>query len=385
MNRNRKIFTFALFILMMLSTGVTFLSPVEEVGGEDSEAETASLHVNLKSGEELSSETQAPDAQAEVMWVQANVNNYGAVIQKDWGDVATWRSTSRERMFSFGGNVAFNIWYSLRDEGHDGGPEFRFTISVDGQQVSQITGPQGEDNDDDTIFEYKATGTFDPIELPPDAELSLKLEYRSFEDCDLYYDNATYDSGMFAESDFCKFFSYSGKGDKIDIEVYDAWGADWDKVGSYVVISIDGQETSFSGFITREGQTYEDDVQSTLIQYTLEEGLVEGQTVSIWVKYSPSPGETPGDRGFEKSFEVGAGGGGGGGGDGGSSGGDDEDDDANNIIIFGAIGGVVAAGAIGGFVFMKKRGEGDEDEEEYDEDEEDEDEDYDEEDEMDYE
>jgi len=393
MNKKGRLFTLILFMLIVLSACVAFVSTVEEVTGQ--EQELVPLHVNLKSGDELNSETKLPSDQQEQMYVQADIDDGYAARRKYWTDAGTWTSSSRESAFNVGGRVTFNIWYNIIQGSpeYDALPEFRFTLSADGTQLIQIAGPEGQDPGDDSILEYTVSGNFDSVELEPGAELSLYIEYRAYEDCNIHYDNATYDSGFFAESDFCMVFSYGGNGDKVSTEVYDAWGADWDRVGNYIEIFIDGAEANVSGFITKDGNKYtvdENEYQSTLIQWTLEEKLQKGQNVTLWIKYTPAPGETSDDRGFEKGFEVGSGGGGGGGG-GGSSGGDgDSDDDKwyEDTMVLGGIGGVAAIAAIGlvfMFVIKPRREAGDEDEDEdYDEDE-DEDEDYDEDEEMDYE
>jgi len=387
MNRKGRVFTLVLFILIVLSAGVAFVSTVEEVTGQ--EQEQALLHVNLKGDDSLNSETKAPDAQGETRYVAAEYTElYGGRSNKQWVAVGTWASSARDSAFDFGGRVTFNIWYRLIQEmDYSGEPEFRFTLSADGTQIIQLAGPEGQDPGDDSIIEYTVSGNFDSFVLDAGMDLSLDIEYRAWEDCEVNYDNASYDSGFFVDSNFCMVFSYGGKDDKITTEVYDAWGANWDMVGYHIEISIDGTEVTDAGFITKSGNKYtvdQDEYQSTLIQWTLTEDLQKGQNVTIWIKYSPADvGE---DRGFEKGFEIGSGGGGGGGGGGGSGNGDDDDDD-DNTMIYAAVGSVGAAVAVVGLVlFVKKRG-GSEEEEDYDEDEEwdEEDEDYDEDDEMDYE
>ena len=385
MNKKGTFFTLSLFTLVVLLAGVAFVSTVEEVTGQGQEQ--ARIHVNLKAGDALSSETKAPDGQKEQMWVQADYDQGPFTrANKRWVDAGTWTSAARDSAFQFGTRVTFNIWYTIRDEGYQADPEFRFTLAADGTQLVQTTGPVGADNGDQ-LTEYTMNANFDSIELAANAELSLDIDYRGWEDCDIHYDNATVDSGFFVESDFCMVFSYGGKGDKITTEVYDAWGADWDKVGNYVEISVDGTKID-ADFITRDGKKYkvdQEEYQSTLIQWTLEEDLQTGQNVTIWIKYSPAPGETGSDRGFEKGFEVGSGGGGGGGGSSGD--GDSDDEWYEDTMILGGIGGVVAIAAVA-LIFMfviKPRREAGGDEDEEDEEDEDEDEEDDEDEEMDYE
>ena len=380
MIKKEKFFAIALFVLMVISTGLAFVSNVKVGSGESSKSQEAFLHVNLKGGDKLHSETKDPNAEGETKWVQADYDQVTPFsrAQKRWVDVGTWTSSSRDSTFKFGTRVTFNIWYSIRDEGYNADPEFRFTLSVDGTQLVQVTGPTGQDPGDDSILEYTASGNFDPIDLEPDSELSLKIEYRAWEDCDIYYDNATYDSGFFIQSDFCKVFNYGGKDNKIFVEVYDGWDADWRLVGYYIDITIDGQDVK-PGFVTKEGCKYTVDgtmYRSTLIEWTLDQQLEKGQNVTIWIKYTPADkGE---DRGFEKGFEVGASGGGtppGGGNEEESSGND------NTILFIGAGGAVVAAAAgIGIYMFViKPRREGSQEEEEYEEEEEEEEMEYEEE------
>ena len=249
MNKKGTFFTLAIFILVVLSAGVAFVSTVEEVTGQ--EQEQARIHVNIKGDDSLNSETKAPDGQEESMWVQADYDgDQGARINKRWVDAGTWTSSARDSTFQFGTRVTFNIWYTIRDDGFEADPVFRFTLAADGTQLVQTTGPIGQDNGDQ-LTEYAVNANFDSIELAADAELSLDIDYRGWEDCDVHYDNATVDSGFFVESDFCMVFSYGGNGDKVTIEVYDAWGADWDKVGNYIEISVDGTKVD-ADFITKD-------------------------------------------------------------------------------------------------------------------------------------
>ena len=386
MNTKGRIFTLAVLALLVLATGMTLFTASNEVAGEETQAAMAKLHVNLKASDKLQTETKAPDAAGEQLWVQATFDEYpGTRANKDWSDVGTWSSASREGAFKMGGAVTFNVWFSIRDEGYDADPEFRFTLNVDGTNLITSTGAIMTDPGDDRIMEYKVNGNFDAVDVATSSAIDLKIEYRAWEDCDVYFDNASYDSGFFVGGDFLQVFSYGGSGDKITAEVYDAWGADWDKTAYHIDISVDGTKESKPGFITKVGGKY-DDIQSTLIQWTIMNDLEAGQNVSLWIKYSPADvGE---DYGFEKGFEVGASGTGGGGSTGG---GDDDDSSDDNTIIYvgGAVGGLVIFGAVFMFVIKPKmdaRKEDEDDDEDWDEDdEEDDDEDYEDDEEMDYE
>ncbi len=383
MNKTRMFFTFALAFLVLFSAGAVVLAPAPGANAEGTQSEMTTAHVNMKSSDTLSSETVGdPDAAGETKWVQADYDQAPlSRANKRWVDVGTWTSSSRDMKFTIGGQIQFNLWYTTRDEGYADGPEFRFTLTADGTQLTQLTGQQ--DQAVQTPKEYTTSGQFEPVELAPSASMELKIEYRSFEDCDIYFDNATYDSGFFVESDFLKTFAYGGKDKMISIEVHDSWGANWDAVGTYVEIAIDGTVQEDLGFITKNGGTYtvdQEEYKSTLIEWRLDISPEKGQNITIWVKYTPaSKGE---DRGFENGFEWGSAGGGGGTPGGGS---DDDDDSSDDTMLYAGIGAIAILGVVGvgAFLFMKKKKE-DGGSKDFDEEDEDDDEDFDDDDEMDY-
>ena len=277
-----------------------------------SSAESGQLHTNVKAGDMLHPETKGdPDAAPESRYVQADYNEMypgGPRSSKQWVTVGTWTSSSREVNFTIDGGVTFNVWYQIIDEGYSAGPEFRFTIRADGLVLIETTGPEGPDPGDDSIIEYTVSDNVAPREISKDEELSLEIEYQAFEDCNIYFDNASYDSGFQSEVDFLQTFNMSARGSEVTLEVYDAFSSDWEEVKNYLELTVDGEAAGVEDITTEPGGThtiYGEEITGTLITWTLEEPLNGSEEVEAWVKYTRADdGE---DKGLKKTVTASSG------------------------------------------------------------------------------
>ena len=376
-------------VLLALST-VMVLAP--EASAADPIADGGPFHVNLKAEDKLSSDTKGDaNATGESQYVQGSYDDMIGLgrSNKDWADVGTWTSTARETSFTMGGSISFNMWLNLRDEGFDAEAAFRFTLSVDGTQVCQVEGQPSADPGDNSIYEYRASGTCQEVEVPEGAEISLYIEYNAWEDCDIHFDSATYDSGYMVTSNFCKVYSFQVGTKETTVEVFDAWGADWEAVANHFVLDADGSSVDFQ-VSSKNGKNQDFNGSKLLTTMVILDysgtPLSKGQSVDIYVQYTPANKE---EAGYKLNASVGSGSG---------STGDDDDDEGSSMTII-LVGGVLALVAIG-VVFMvvtKKGGDlpflgkkssdakaDDDDDDDWDDDEE-EDEEYEEDDEMDYE
>lgn len=377
---SRKSPTFLLTILVVLSLALSAftLSISETASAADEVEEDAFLHVNMKEGEGLSSETKS-DAN-ETGATQHVFADYDELAigrgNARWVDVNTWTSTSRDSDISLDkATMEFNLWYSIAGETNDAQCTFRFILILDGEEIVYVEG-MDESPEANQVVEYWTLQTPNmSYVIPATSTLELKIRYKAFEDCDIYFDSTVHDSGFWMESDFCKIFGAEATSGQVTLEVYDAWGADWDEVVHFIDIVVGGSEPE-GEYTIREGKTrkYNDtEYGTTIITWELGFKASKGDEVDINVKYNQADNK---GSGLSIYFEVGMAGG--------TLANGDDDDSGGGILIYGAVVGIIAAGAIGGFVFMKKRDEGEDDEEEAYEDEE-KNEDYDEEDEMEYE
>ncbi len=112
---------------------------------------------------------------------------------KRWVDAGSWEwETNQEH--TLGPEVDFRLWYTTRDEGYSDGPEFRFTLTANGASLGIWTGQQDQAVTSPKL--YTVQGYFDAVTIPAGTMLEVKVEYRAFEDCYIYFGNRDYDSGL---------------------------------------------------------------------------------------------------------------------------------------------------------------------------------------------
>ena len=385
---NKKSLSFLVTTLAIASLVFSSLSffPGEAAASNDPLLDGATFHVNMKSANALSSETKGDaNESGETLHVTADYESYeipgvgGGRRNPQWVDVGTWSSTRRDSAITIEDiSVTFNIWYSIAGETTGAESTFRFTLSMDGEQIAHVEG-SSEDPPGNQIREYTAS-VFPDISyvVPAESVLELYIEYKAYEDCDVYFDSANYDSGFFADSNFCKVFGYKVSTNSAKVEIYDAFDANWEEVSSYLILEVDGSAVS-AEIMVEQGKTRNmngTDFKTSYIEWIFETPVQEGQSVDLYIKYVAGSKD---EAGYQLRLDVGEGAGTlGGSGNGDDGGGDDND----MIYAAGGIGAVVVV--VGLVLFRKKRG-GSEEKEDFDEDEDDEDEEYDEDEEMDYE
>ncbi len=354
--------TFLLTVLVILS----FALPVfpllinETASADDTVEEGADLHVNMKEGETLSSETKSDSNETGVTQkVFADYDDFGAGrTNARWVDVGTWTSTSRDNDMSLeegSSSMEFNLWYSIAGETNDAQCAFRFILILDGEEIVYVEGMDESPAADQVVEYWTLQNPNASYVIPATSTLELKIRYKAFEDCDIYYDSTLQDSGFWMTSNFCKVFGAEATTSQVSIEVYDAWGADWDEVVHFLVVDIDGAEPE-EEYRVEEGKTRKyngTDCKTTIITWVLGFKAEKGALVKVNLKYTVGDYNDPG---LKINFEVGT--------SGGSLADDDDDDSDSGIMIYVALVAVVAAGAIGGVFFMKNRDEGGDEEEE---------------------
>ena len=374
MSHKNPTFLLTILVVLGLALSVFPLAIMETASAADEVEEGANLHVNMKESNGLSSETKsdANDTGA-TQHVFADYDDFGAGrVNPRWVDVGIWSSASRDSDISLTkATMEFNLWYSIAGETTEAHCTFRFILILDGEEIVYVEG-MDESPEANQIVEYWTLQTPNmSYTIPAASTLELKIRYKAFEDCDIYFDSTSHDSGFWMESDFCKIFGAEATQSQVTLEVYDAWGADWEEVIHFIEIEVGGSEPEGEYSIT-EGKTrkYNDtEYKTTIITWKLGFKAAKGDVVDINIVYNQADNK---GSGLSIYFEVGMAGG--------TLADGDDDDSGGGIIIFAVVGVVVAGAVVGGFVFMKKKGEGEDDE-----DEDYVDEDHQEEDEMEYE
>ncbi len=337
------------------------------------------LHINVKENDILHPETKAdPDAASQVIRVEAEyeesfIPGLGTSRNNpDWVEVGTWTSSSREIDIDIGSFLEFNVWYQIIDEGYNADSEFQFFIYRDGEQICHRDGLAGGDPGNDDILEIEGSTSMDPVLIEKNASLEYRIEYKAYEDCNFYFDNATYDSGLRIESDFLRLLDMKTKRNQVSLEVFDAFGSNLYVVNSFVVLEINGSKTGTENVEIVEGKKHDFNgtgVYSTILQWTVDENITGGEEVEVWVKYVHA--ESNEDTGVRmqvvgKNMSK-------------SDGDDFKIAGQDGVMVLG--GGLGAAAATGAIAFVRLRGredeeyEDDDEYEEYGDEEEEEDED----------
>ncbi|MBO67630.1 MAG: hypothetical protein CL398_04895 [Acidiferrobacteraceae bacterium] len=122
---------------------------------------------------------------------------------REWTEIGTWNSEDLDADFSFTG-IEFNMWWveDDEDENYNARMQMRWTLSADGNEIAHY-----QDTGDD---EYTCErDRWDPCEWVGFMEisetfvagqsLSVKIEYQSFQDIFIFYNDMRDDSGILFE------------------------------------------------------------------------------------------------------------------------------------------------------------------------------------------
>lgn len=90
--------------------------------------------------------------------------------------------------------------------------------------------------------------------IEPDAQLSLNIQYSGYEDCTIFFDNATWDSGMLLEANILNINNTIWKNDYIEFDIVDSFGTKWDNVIQYFEISQGNYSYNYSEIEIAQGE-----------------------------------------------------------------------------------------------------------------------------------
>lgn len=362
--RKMKLITVFAFLIMAAFVVSALPQPAESQEGS---REFKSTHLNLKANELLSPETEHKnDTEAQTKRVNADYDSYpGLKANRRWVDVGTWTSSGVAGSFTIKGSVVFNIWFKEIDDGTDNSPDWKFELKRNDETIASAE-VDGTNSDPDNVIEVTASASLaQDIQVNAGDKLSLNIQYRGWEDCDVYYDNVTYDSGFRADMDSIVILK-AGADSSVCVKFFDAFGINWDRNGKFFcTVSYQGH-TIYGNEATEvsEGGEIEGDngtsYQTTKIKFN-EAKPTKGTSVTVTLSYSPIENGT--SSGWTYTFTV------------------SESESSSSGI--GGLGGdnstplvavvvVIVLGAVGGVLYMKRKsaeGLEDEEEEEYEEEE----------------
>ena len=120
--------------------------------------------------------------------------------------------------------------------------------------------------------------------LSEGSSVSVTIEYQSFQDIYIYYDNATFDSGMAWDAEGIFVGGVSNSKTEISIDLVQAWKTDLGMAldGGYIVLTAGGEVIDNAGATVGAGEQYEINgtaVSSERITWVIESN--EGASISF--------------------------------------------------------------------------------------------------------
>ena len=261
-----------MFLLMAL-----FLVPnavAEELTGN-----IEHIHLNMKEMDDLSPETWGDNTREAIKenpprsWEDDPTGLLGRT--REWKDVGTWTSANGN-VFDIGlsAPVKFNIWWrevdgsNGQDDSYDAQVQYRFRLNIDGQEAAYYTDEDGGGSHEcaqKQPCEWNGeVGKINISSAPKGTIFDIEIEYWSFSDIEIYYDNASFNSGVAFGADAIKFGQTGINGRAVSFDFIQAWDTDVAEAvsGDYIRLIVDGVGTNSSlqknGYpIVEDGKDYE--------------------------------------------------------------------------------------------------------------------------------
>ena len=268
MNHHRHV-AIALVLAMTLSTLVVLLNQAPSVAGQ-SQGDVADVHLNLKEPKDpggLSPETVGnPETEATREKPPRSWSESGTIVvvrTKAWTNVADWMGSEAQYDVSLSGPVKFNIWW-IEDDNDNWGEgaqlEFDWELNVNGDSIAHYKDDTTHDCDPaGGVCEWSATtNQLNITNLIKGDAIDLTIMYRSFRDIFIYFDNATYDSGVTLKANSIVPLKGSAGG-SVTFEFAEAWDTRIDEGldGNFINLMVGGVAVNNDLAETSEGGDYE--------------------------------------------------------------------------------------------------------------------------------
>jgi len=283
---------FVITIIAMMS--LPFANVVHSEEGMASK-EMSTVHLNLKEAAELSPETDHTREAVEEKPPSSYTNNlFGLTRSREWTTIGTWNSDTVKYDTNLSGTVMFNMWWveDPTDDDYNARMQMRWTVETDtGEELTSF-----EDSDEYTCEQDRG----DPCEwtgqvnlgggensttaLSEGTTISITVEYQSFQNIYVYYDNATFDSGMAWDAEGIFVGGVSNSKTEISIDLVQAWKTDLGMAldGGYIVLTAGGEVINNTEATVSAGEQYEINgtaVSSERITWVVESN--EGASISF--------------------------------------------------------------------------------------------------------
>ena len=264
-----------------------------EVTCQVSSGDGSNYHINIKAGDEFHPETKAdPNASPETLRIEADYDEDPVLhtrSSKRMVDIGTWTAPDRKYNITWEGGFQYNICYQIHQEGYNADPEFRFELEAGGLHA-------GVNYDaEDTGDEYIIRMSFDYMErneifiIEPEDPFSLNIQYSGYEDCTIYFDNATWDSGMLLEANILSINNTIWKKNYIEFDIVDSFGTNWGNVIQYFDISQGNDSIPFSNFEVTRGESVTINgtiVETQRIRLILDGSISKEEPIRFSAKYT---------------------------------------------------------------------------------------------------
>jgi hypothetical protein len=216
---------------------------------------TEHIHLNMKEMDDLSPETWGDNTREAIKenpprsYEDDPTGLLGRT--REWKDVGTWTSTNGN-VFDIGlnGPVKFNIWWRETDQGqddsYDAQVQYRFRLNIDGQDAAYYTDEGGGGTHECAQSEpCEWNGQVGNINISSALKgtiFDIEIEYWAFSDIEIYYDNASFNSGVAFGADAIKFGQSGINGQAVSFDFVQAWDTDAEEAvdGNYIRLIIDG-------------------------------------------------------------------------------------------------------------------------------------------------
>ena len=242
------------------------------------------IHLNMKESNDLSPETWGDNTREAVM--DNPPRSYTSQTAdftrtREWKDVGTWTAMNGNVFdISLGGPVQFNLWWRETDQGqnddYDAQVQYRFRLNIAGQEAAFYSDEGNGQHECAQSKPCEWTAQVNSINVssaPKDTIFEIEFEYWAYSDIEIYYDNASFDSGAAFSSDAIKFGQSTINGQTVGFDFIQAWDTDAKEAvdGNYIRLLVDGvglnssnQRTGYP--IVEDGKDY--DLNGTSITST---------------------------------------------------------------------------------------------------------------------
>jgi len=212
-------------VFFTLAIAAVFLLSFNASAEPEYENPDLELKFNLKEeGDMLSPQTKLPSDPEATKTVMADYSTVGIFrTDRQPVNVGTWTSEAVEFDISLSIN-SFDIWWQTQETGDDT-CVWTISIEVNGAEVSN---DDSDCQDDGTELTKRTHNLATSVNLVAGDTIGINLVYEGWEDIKIYYDNATYDTGLNIVGKHNFFFAPTWVGSTVTIEFAEAWPVNWD-------------------------------------------------------------------------------------------------------------------------------------------------------------